>query len=204
MKRLNLMALFTERMEAIVNELLNAHSHREADVTRIKVETGQVLTDAQTRLSQISDETRVEAEELREQLSSDRQEQADQVNALREKTRADLANASDELREELASNRQERTDHVNALREKNRADIASSTDELREELAKQVADRQDDVCVLLSGFSQVQQALAADLKGAALSWNVVRGGVKAPVVTHGHHTAKGGRGEPAPKKSHRG
>jgi hypothetical protein len=114
---MNLMAFFTERMEAINHDILRSRSDREAAVTRLKEETAQILTDGRTLLKQIGDQTRAQAVQCRKHLAHDRRALAKHVHALREKNSRDLHRSAKQLRHMLDVNCTARQTYVRELRQ---------------------------------------------------------------------------------------
>jgi len=108
-------AFFTKQIETLNSEIQTARTARKADVTRLKGETAQILTDGRSLLKQISEQTHAMLAPRRKRLMSDRKALTKEVHSLREHNRRDMRRVGVEVRQMLSDNCTARQEQVREM-----------------------------------------------------------------------------------------
>lgn len=138
------MALFTDQMESLTNELLTARKERGAFVVDVQQRANKVLADARTFVTVLGQEHGVMAERLRKDLATNGQERLGAVKAQRQQNREQLQSMRKGLQEVLAQTRRQRQECVAALRTECRTAQKDLASDLRQ--AGQVWKRTFEAC----------------------------------------------------------
>lgn len=110
------MAVFTEQMEMLTNELLTSRKDRDAFVTDVQQRSHKIVADAQTFVHVLGQEHGVMAERLRKDLATNSQERLSAVKAQRQQNREHHQAMRKSMQEAQAQTRRQRQQHVAELR----------------------------------------------------------------------------------------
>jgi uncharacterized membrane protein len=106
---------FAENMKRFTEELKQTTKERGTFVTEVKVNTAQFLSDARSKLEEISKENRTQAQELRNHLATTAHERQEQVKHMRQEFVQELGELRKELQTVLGDAHKQRHEAVNGI-----------------------------------------------------------------------------------------
>lgn len=109
------MAVFTEHMQILTDQLRSSRQERGAKVTVIRNETAKFITDAQSLLKKMSSDIRTSAEQLKTKLEADRRRESEQLQAQRAANRQCRSESRKQVQEMLGRERSERQDKIHQM-----------------------------------------------------------------------------------------
>jgi hypothetical protein len=125
-------ALFTEQMETLTNELRTSRRERDAFVVNVRQRAHTILADAQAFIHAVGERHAAMAERLKEDLAAGEEERTSAAKARRQQNRQRQQTVRAELQESLAQTRVQRQQHVAELRADFRAAHAEVPCDLRQ------------------------------------------------------------------------
>ncbi len=126
------MGTFTENMKALTDQLACCAHERADDLQALRTRTEGLLADAEEFLQHLSEEHEAMGTQVRETLSEDCRQRAEQVAEMREQISKRLQELQERFQETLRTCREARHEHVDHLLE--------GFEEARQELAKDLQE----------------------------------------------------------------
>jgi predicted nucleic acid-binding Zn ribbon protein len=179
------MADFTESMTAFTNRLKASIDDRTESLANTHQATTDLLDAARNFMEDVALGHELRADEIQAFLSKSHANRCETVQAMREMHCEELAAMSAEMRRMLDENMKSRTEYVadfmatshadrceaaQAMRDNHREELAAMSDELHQMLDDSNKMRLETVGTMRKTFQAAQQALASDLRGAAMTW----------------------------------
>lgn len=180
------MALFTEQMEMLTNELLTSRQERASFVSDVQEGAHKLLADAQTFMHTVSQEHGAMAKELRTELATNSKERLQVVKTLRQQNREHFQSMRKGMRELLTQTRRQRQQHVAELRTECRTAQKDLASDLRQ--AARVWQRMFQVGVATNGTHKGEVKVTASAKVAQVSPPAKVESTSKP-LEHGHRPA---------------